>query len=138
MRISDKMIEIQKLHGFNRVYQAECFLSEFSDVFGKNKGEQARYLKWLYTWLVVLDREGMRALALSKFEHLQDTENPRLHVIRDPHSKINERYIYIYEDGEAAIPLTVFMEKSSSDNKAAIIRAKNIFKELKEADDGTS
>jgi len=132
------MIEIQKLHGFNRIYQAECFPSEFSDVFGKNKGEQARYLKWLYTWLVVLDREGMRALELSQFEHLQDTENPRLYAIRHPHSKINERYIYIYEDGEAAILLTAFMEKSSNDYKAAIIRAKNIIKELEETDDGTS
>jgi len=131
-------LKLQKLGGFSRIYQAECFPDEFSAMMGKNKGEQSRYLRWLYTWLAVLDREGMKALDLSQFEYLRDTANPRLFAIRHPHSQINERYIYIYEDGESAILLTAFMEKSKHDYDYAITRAKNILKELEESDDGTS
>jgi len=138
MRMGDEQLKIQKIDGFSRIYQAECFPNEFLTMMGKNKGEQARYLRWLYTWLAVLDREGMRALDLSQFEYLRETDNPRLFAIRHPHSQINERYIYIYEAGESAILLTAFMEKSKRDYDFAITRAKNILKELEESDYGTS
>ena len=53
--------EIQKVAGFSLIYQAECFPDEVRAMFGKNTGEIERYLKWLYTWLSVLDSEGMNA-----------------------------------------------------------------------------
>jgi len=49
------ILEIQKLVGFNRIYQAECFPDEVKAMFGKNTGDMRRYLKWLYTWLSILD-----------------------------------------------------------------------------------
>jgi len=63
-------LDIQKVTGFERIYQAECFPDEVMAMFGKNSGEMKRYLKWLYTWLSVLDSEGMNALNLEQFEHI--------------------------------------------------------------------
>ena len=99
-------------------------------MFGKSTGEMDRYMKWLYTWLSVLDNDGMNALNLEQFEHLKGTANPNLYAIRHPHSLINERYIYMYADGESTILLTAFKEKSSKDYQSAIIRAEHIFAEL--------
>lgn len=125
-------MRLEKLEGFERIYQAECFPSDVEAMFGKNKGEQKRYLYWLRTWLKVLDTQGMNALYLQQFEHLQNTDNPHLYAIRHPRSKINERYIYAYADGEAAILLTAFMEKSKDDYKPAILRATRIYSELED------
>jgi len=125
-------LEIQKLKGFGRIYQAECFPSEVDSMFGKSSGDKARYLKWLYTWLSVLDDEGMGVLNLEQFEHLKGTSNPNLYAIRHPHSQINERYIYVYADGESTILLTAFKEKNANDYKFAIARAERIFSELEE------
>ena len=119
-------MDIQKLAGFNRIYQAGCFRDEVRAMFGKNVGEMNRYLKWLNIWLTVLDNEGMNALTLEQFEHLKGTENPNLYAIRHPHSKINERYIYLYSDNESTVLLTAFKEKSKQDYKFAITRAENI------------
>jgi len=124
------MLDIQKLKGFERIYQAACFPDEVKSMFGKNIGEINRYMKWLFTWLSVLDSEGMGALTLEQFEHLKGTSNPNLYAIRHPHSKINERYIYIYADNESAVLLTAFKEKSAKDYKLAILRAENIIKQL--------
>jgi len=88
-------VDIQKLTGFERIYQAECFPDEVEKMFEKNTGEKRRYLKWLLTKLSVLDNKGMSALNLEQFEHLKGTNNPNLYAIRHSHSKINERYIYI-------------------------------------------
>ena len=125
-------LEIQKLVGFDRIFQAECFPDEVRKMFGKNTGEMSRYIKWLYTWLSVLDREGMKALSLEQFEHIKNTSNPNLYAIRHPHSQINERYLYIYADGESAILLTAFKEKSTSDYQSAITRAEHIYAELED------
>ena len=125
-------MDIQKLAGFNRIYQAECFPDEVNRMFGKSTGEKNRYMKWLYTWLSVLDSDGKNALNLEQFEYLMGTDNPHLYAIRHPHSKINERYIYMYADEESAILLTAFKEKSTSDYQSAIVRAENIFARLEE------
>ena len=37
-------LEIQKIAGYNRIYQAECFPYEVIGMFGKNTGEMRRYL----------------------------------------------------------------------------------------------
>jgi len=124
-------LEIQKLADFNRIFQADCFPDEVNKMFKKSIGEKKRYIKWLYTWLSVLDCEGMNALNLEQFEHLKDTSNPNLYAIRHPHSKINERYLYIYADEESSILLTAFKEKNTSDYQSAIKRAKRIIAELK-------
>ena len=126
------ILEIQKLVGFNHIYQAECFPDEVKAMFGKNTGDMRRYLKWLYTWLSVLDNEGMDALNLEQFEHLKSTDNPNLYAIRHPHSMINERYIYVYADGENVILLTAFKEKNKSDYQSAIKRAENIYTQLED------
>ena len=122
--------EIQKLIGFNRIYQAECFPDEVDKMFGKSAGDKKRYLKWLYTWLSILDSDGMCAMNLEQFEQLKGTSNPNLYAIRHPHSQINERYIYIYADEESAILLTAFKEKDASDYLSAIARAEHIIAEL--------
>ena len=123
-------MNIQKLAGFKRIYQAECFPNEVMSMFSKNIGEKKRYLKWLYMWLSILDNEGMSVLNLEQFEHLKGTKNPNLYAIRHPHSQINERYIYIYVDGECAVLLTAFKEKNLQDYKFAIKRAENIMAQL--------
>jgi hypothetical protein len=45
---------------------------------------------------------------------------------------INERYVFVYADGENAILLTAFKEQNSHDYETAIARAKRIFSELEE------
>jgi len=62
----------------------------------------------------------------------QGTSNPNLYAIRHPHSQINERYIYVYADGETAVLLTAFKEKRTSDYQSAIARAETIFAELED------
>ena len=123
-------MDIQKLVGFNRVYQAECFPDEINNMFGKNKGEKKRYIKWLYAWLPVLDEEGMNVLSFETFECLKNTNKPVLYVIRHPHSIINERYLFAFINGKDSVLLTAFKEKSTSDYKSAILRAKHIFSML--------
>jgi len=125
-------LKIQKLVGFSRIYQAECFPDEVKAMFGKSTGEMNRYLKWLYTWLSVLDSDGMNALNLEQFEHLKGANNSNLYAIRHPHSKINERYIYMYTDDEDVILLTALKEKYTGDYKSAIVRAEHIFSELED------
>jgi len=127
-------MKLEKVAGFDRIYQAESFPDDIDAMFGKNKGERKRYMQWLYTWLTVLDSQGQNAVTLQQFEYLLDTDGPRLYAIRHPHSQINERYIYVYADDDAAVLLTAFMEKSSDDYKAAIVRAKRIYSELEEND----
>ncbi|MEG0473918.1 MAG: hypothetical protein RR588_16420 [Solibacillus sp.] len=123
-------MKLQKIVGFHRIYQAECFQDEFEMMIGKNKGESKRYLKWLYGWLTVPDEKGIDVLNLEQFEQLQNTNNPVLYAIRHPHSRINERYIYVYMDGESVVLLTAFKEKSAADYKNSISRATRIFSEL--------
>jgi len=125
-----RVLEIQKLLGFDRIYQAECFPGEVKSMFEKSTGDMERYMKWLYTWLSVLDSDGMSALNLEQFEYLKGTNNPNLYSIRHPHSQINERYIYVYADGESVILLTAFKEKNARDYQSAITRAEHIFSEL--------
>jgi len=125
-------LEIQKLSGFKRIYQAECFPDEVKSMFGKSTGDMNRYMKWLYTWLSVLDSDGISALNLEQFEHLKGTSNLNLYAIRHPHSQINERYIYVYSDGESVILLTAFKEKKIHDYQSAITRAEHIFSELED------
>jgi hypothetical protein len=101
-------------------------------MFGKSLGERERYIKWLYAWLSILDRDGMAVLNLEQFEYLKGTENPDLYAIRHPHSRINERYIYVYTADEITILLTAFKEKNVGDYKSAIVRAKYIYDELED------
>jgi len=131
-------MKIEKVSGFRRVYQAESFPGDVEGMFGKNKGERKRYLQWLYTWLTILDERGESALTLQQFEYLHDTEEPRLYALRHPHSQINERYIYAYISDEATILLIAFKEKDADDYKAAIARAKWVYSELEEDDNGNS
>jgi hypothetical protein len=101
-------------------------------MFGKSAGEKRRYLRWLYTWLTVLDVYGMSALMLEQFEHLAGTKNPHLYAIRHSHSQINERYIFVYANDESSILLTVFKEQNAGDYEIAIRRALRIHSELEE------
>ena len=129
-------MKIEKVGGFYRIYQAESFPDDVEDMFKKSKGQRKQYLLWLYTWLTVLDGQGRGALALQQFEYLKNTTNPHLYALRHPHSQINERYVFVYVDNEAAILLTAFKEKDTDDYTKAITRAKRIFSELEEDDNG--
>ena len=125
-------MKIEKVGGFEKIYQAESFPDDVEALFGKNKGERKRYLQWLYTWLTILDTLGQKALSLQQFEYLVNTSNPRLYALRHPHSGINERYVFIFIEDDAAVLLTAFKEKSTSDYKAAISRAKRVYFELED------
>jgi len=129
------LLEIQKLSDFYHIYQAECFPNEVDKMFGKSTGDKERYMKWLYTWLSVLDNEGMSVLNLQQFEHLKGTSNPSLYAIRHAHSKINERYLFVFADEECSILLTAFKEKNADDYLSAITRAENIYSELEGRDE---
>ena len=131
-------MRLEKVSGFSRIYQAECFPNDVDAMFGKNKGERKRYMMWLYTLLTILDQQGLQAVVLQQFEYLQNTEDPRLYSLRHPHSQINERYIYTYIDEEVVVLLTAFKEKDANYYKTAIERAKRIFLELEENDNGDS
>ena len=67
---------------------------------------------------------------MQEFEHLKQTENPHLYAIRHPRSQLNERYLYVYEDGEKSVLLTAFSEKNPIDYKRAIERATNIYEQI--------
>ena len=123
-------MRIEKISGFQRIYQAESFPNDFKDMFKKSKGQRKRYLLWLYTWLTILDDQGLDALTLQQVEYLKNTDNPRLYVLRHPHSQINERYIFVYIDNEAVVLLTAFKEKVADDYAMAIVRANRIYSEL--------
>jgi len=125
-------MKIEKVSGFQRIYQAESFPNDVEDIFKKNKGQRKRYLLWLYTWLAILDVQGLDALTLQQFEYLKNTDNPQLYALRHPHSQINERYIFVYIDNEAAVLLTAFKEKDTDDYTTAIARANRIYSELEE------
>jgi hypothetical protein len=101
-------------------------------MFKKNIGERNRYTKWLYSWLSILDEEGMNVLNFEPFEHLRNTYKPVLYAIRHTHSIINERYLFAFINGEDSVLLTAFKEKSTSDYRSAIARAKHIFSILEE------
>ena len=125
-------MKVQKLAGFQRVYQAECFPEEVDKLFGKSSGEKSRYMNWLYTWLELLDRDGLKALNFEQFEHLIGTNKPRLYAIRHPRSKINERYIFVFGAGERSTLSTAFKEKNVKDYKVAIKRAESIYSQMEE------
>ena len=38
-------MKIEKVGGFHRIFQAECFPGDVEALFGKNKGERKRYLQ---------------------------------------------------------------------------------------------
>jgi hypothetical protein len=120
----------QLIQGFSHVYAIDKFENEFLSMFGKNKGEVKRYAIWLASMLEILDEKGMGALRYQQFEHLENTNGPTLYAIRHAHSKINDRYIYVYTNGEDSTLLTAFMEKDVSDYTHSIIRASNLYKEL--------
>jgi len=125
-------LKTQKLAKFIRIYQAECFPGEVNKMLGKNTGDKVRYLNWLNDQLLILDKMGMFALNLEQFEHLKGTKNPKLYAIRHPHSKINERYLFLFSFGEKTILLTAFKEKNTGDYKSAVLRAENICANLEE------
>ena len=125
-------MKIEKVSGFQRIYQTESFPNDVEDMFKKNKGQRKRYLLWLYTWLTILDNQGLGALTLHQFEYLKNTDNPRLYALRHPRSQINERYIFVYIDNEAAVLLTAFKEKGKDDYTTAIARANRIYSEVEE------
>ena len=129
-------MKLEKVAGFQRIYQAETFPNDFDDMFKKSKGQRKRYLLWLYTWLKILDDQGQDALSLQQFEYLKNTDNPRLYALRHPHSQINERYIFVYIEDGAVVLLTAFKEKDTDDYCTAISRANRIFSELEEDDNG--
>ena len=124
------MPKIEKIHGLKHIYKVESFNDELDSLFKKNKGARQRFESWLYLQLSILDRMGMEALKLENFEKLKT--DPPLYAIRHPHSILNERYIYIYCDGEDVLLLSAFKEKSTSDYNPAIQRAHNLIKELEE------
>ncbi len=119
------------MSGYDRIFKVDSFSDEVDDLFGKNKGERHRFLNWLDKQLHILDEMGIDATHSEQFEVLTNTD-PTLYAIRHPKSKLNERYIYIYCEGEDILLLTAFKEKSGSDYRKAIDHAYDIIKKLEE------
>jgi len=125
------MPQIQKVSGLKNIYKVDSFDSDMDALFKNNKGDRKRFEVWLYTKLAILDSMGRDAILLEQFEDLVGTQ-PKLYAIRHPHSILNERYVYVYVDGEDVLLLTAFKEKSKRDYDPAIQRAYNILNNLKE------
>lgn len=111
-------MEIEKLEGFEKIYQVDCFKKEFEQVTSETK-TNGRYHKWIRKKLSILESLGTNALKLEEFEKLSDT-SPNLYSIRYPHSKKNPRVIYIYVEQGMVYLLHAFKEKNDSDYKNAI------------------
>ena len=56
-------LDIQKLVGFDRIYQAECFPEEVDKMFGKSTGEKAKESTWLSDQLTYEDSLTAKYLA---------------------------------------------------------------------------
>ena len=125
-----RQMKLEKLTGFVRLYQAESFPQDFSDMFGKDRGEMKRYRRWLNRALWELDERGEKAILLSSFEKLKSEDAPQLYAIRHAHSLINERYLYMITKNKSVILLTAFKEKSASDYAIAIARARSLYHKL--------
>lgn len=126
-------LKYNKVSGFERVYQADCFQSDFLKLFGKSKNAVNRHWKYLYRCIRRLDQDGLHVLTEEQFEYINGTNNPKLYAIRHPHSILNERYIFFANTGRTFILLTAFKEKSGKDYYAPNIeRANNIIAQLED------
>ena len=123
------ILKVLKLEGLNNIYIVATFMDDFSNLFGKNKGDTKRYREYLFRWLKRLDEEGLSVLSYDQFEKLEDTDI-KLYAIRHPNSQINERYIFITGYKNGYILLTSFLEKSTDDYNNAIRRSQNIYRQL--------
>ncbi len=116
-------MEFEKIEGFSRIYQVDCFEKEFVKATSE-KGLNGRYHKWLRRSLFILDDMGKKALNTESFEKLS-VDSVDLYAIRYPHSKKNPRVIYVYAEENAIYILHAFKESSSKDYDAATKIAKN-------------
>ena len=127
---SEKLLELIKTEGFEKIYEVEQFEKEFKKIAKRDR----RYYDWLIAKLSVLEDKGMEALRLESFEPLPRTD-PKLYSIRYPHSPLNPRVIYIYAKGDEIYLLTAFKEsskKSNSDYDSAIEVAHKRLKYIEE------
>lgn len=125
------MLNIEKLNNYTNIYQVDCFNKEFENALSETK-VNGRYHKWLRRQLNVLDSFGKDALKMEQFEKLTDI-NPNLYSIRHPHSKKNERVIYIYLENDKVFLIYPFLEQNDSDYHNAISVAKKRVKFILES-----
>ena len=116
-------VEFEKIEGFSRIYQVNCFEKEFVKATSE-KGSNGRYHKWLRRSLFILDDMGKKALNTESFEKLS-VDSVDLYAIRYPHSKKNPRVIYVYAEENAIYILHAFKESRSKDYDASTKIAKN-------------
>ena len=73
---SEKLLELIKTEGFEKIYEVEQFEKEFKKIAKRDR----RYYDWLIAKLSVLEDKGMEALRLESFEPLPHTD-PKLYSI---------------------------------------------------------
>ncbi len=110
-------MEILKTDGFENIYEVDRFQKEFREVTNDEK----RYSKWLIARLTELDLSGIEVIRMEAYEALKT--NPKLYVIRYPHSKLNLRIMFVFVNSNEILLLNAFKEsskKSNSDYLSAI------------------
>lgn len=112
------LLEIEKVGGYERIYQVDCFEKEFLKTTSE-KNLNGRYHRWLRQKLYSLDDFINNPLNPEDFEPLQST-NPKLFSIRYPRSKKNPRVLYIYVGKNQVYLLHAFKESKKSDYVNAI------------------
>ncbi|MBR4490579.1 type II toxin-antitoxin system RelE/ParE family toxin [bacterium] len=122
-------MEILKTDGFENIYEVDRFQKEFREVTNDEK----RYSKWLIARLTELDLSGIEVIRMEAYEALKT--NPKLYVIRYPHSKLNLRIMFVFVNSNEILLLNAFKEsskKSNSDYLSAIAIAQKRLRYVKD------
>lgn len=115
---------VQKIEGYNNIYEVSSFEKEFKEItntkkkLNNRKSKPNRYDNWLATSLAQLDELGLSVLNSDNFEPVKGT-SVSIYSIRYSHSKKNPRVLfYSYNSNcNKFILLHVFKEESGNNNK---------------------
>lgn len=122
-------MNLVRFENFSKIFAVEGFSEEYIKLL-KKSGSYETYMKKLKFNLNILENSKSIEVALlhKNIEKLNDV--PNLYSIRNI-SGLNPRTLFCYAlDDDIYILLNSFLEKSSSDYKKGIEKAKNIINEL--------
>lgn len=127
MRARGERVDIEKLDGFEHIYQIDRFQKEFCKAFDvparyfslKGVHNKNKYVSWLRLSLEKLEHCNKQDMHLPDFEHIEYYDDGIIYVIRNTQLPKNPRVLYVYYPEEEAIILLVpFMEKHDHDYDA--------------------
>ena len=103
-----------KLPGFKNIYVHADFIPEFQETV-RERDNRGRYHTWLRKKLSQLDELGYAALGLRDFEYISNSTQ-KIKSIRYSKSEKNPRVLFVFFQGEKAVLLSSFLEKSKQNN----------------------